>query len=352
MDIAFPDGLHPSAAGNEKMAITLEKLMCANPITAFTFNPLVTTLSALAKNLIYKDVKVKEAEAPTIITQPSNATYELNAVATPLTVSATVSDGGTLSYQWYQNNNVISGATTTSYTPTTSASGTKSYYCLVTNTLDGATKSTKSNVVNITVNSGSDDPATEVSEVDLTTLSFNHLTLSNATGEDNLFYQTSDQTISVNSTGWYKSSYAAAPLQVGTEIELTTYFGETTGNAILIYSENDINNPAVTNGSFWPASSVFGLYASGADSQNETLYQWDNQAKATLTGTSATDLNGGKKLILKLTSEGVKVFINDSELTMHHYNPLANGNYYFGMHMNSTTSGELGAMIKYIGPLR
>lgn len=55
MDAAFPDGLHPNALGNHQMASTLEKLMCANPITSFVFNPLVTTLSPLAKKLIYKE---------------------------------------------------------------------------------------------------------------------------------------------------------------------------------------------------------------------------------------------------------------------------------------------------------
>ena len=81
MDIAFPDGLHPSADGNEKMAITLEKLMCANPITTFSFNPLVNTLSPLAKNLIYKEIKTIEAEIPTISLQPIGATYNQNDTA-------------------------------------------------------------------------------------------------------------------------------------------------------------------------------------------------------------------------------------------------------------------------------
>lgn len=55
MDAAFPDGLHPNAEGNTKMANTLANLLAANPITTFNFNPLATTLSPLAKKLIYKD---------------------------------------------------------------------------------------------------------------------------------------------------------------------------------------------------------------------------------------------------------------------------------------------------------
>lgn len=54
MDVAFPDGLHPSEDGNEKMASTIEKLLTANPITAFSVYPLVSTLDPLVKAMIYK----------------------------------------------------------------------------------------------------------------------------------------------------------------------------------------------------------------------------------------------------------------------------------------------------------
>lgn len=57
-----------------------------------------------------------------------------------LSITASVSDGGSLSYQWYKDSNAISGETKSSYTVT--AVGT--YYCLATNTLNGKTKSTKS----------------------------------------------------------------------------------------------------------------------------------------------------------------------------------------------------------------
>ena len=57
-----------------------------------------------------------------------------------LSITASVSDGGSLSYQWYKDSNAISGETEFSYMVT--AVGT--YYCLATNTLKGKTKSTKS----------------------------------------------------------------------------------------------------------------------------------------------------------------------------------------------------------------
>lgn len=63
-----------------------------------------------------------------------------------LKVSASSSDNGMLSYQWYSNhiNNVssgtlISGATSDVYQPPTSTVGTSYYYCIVTNTNNGQT---------------------------------------------------------------------------------------------------------------------------------------------------------------------------------------------------------------------
>lgn len=105
---------------------------------------------------------IVDAAVPTISTQPSNATYTTNAVASPLSVAATVTDGGTLSYQWYSNTTnsnsggtSISGANTSSYTPSTTAVGTIYYYAIVTNTNNSVngnqTATSKSNVATITV---------------------------------------------------------------------------------------------------------------------------------------------------------------------------------------------------------
>lgn len=73
---------------------------------------------------------------PTINTQPSTASsaYCANATATALSVSTT----GTPTYQWYSNTTAsttgataISGANSSSYTPSTSATGTLYYYCFI-----------------------------------------------------------------------------------------------------------------------------------------------------------------------------------------------------------------------------
>ena len=79
--------------------------------------------------------------APAFCTQPESATYKQDESATPLTV-AVASTSNTdrtvhLVYQWYKADNesdavtAIEGATTNTYTPATSETGTVYYYCEV-----------------------------------------------------------------------------------------------------------------------------------------------------------------------------------------------------------------------------
>ena len=85
------------------------------------------------------------AQTPVIDEQPESANYDLFDIITPLTVEASVVDGGDLSYQWYETDAVnndgteISGADGESYTPSFRQSGTFHFYVIVTNTNDEAT---------------------------------------------------------------------------------------------------------------------------------------------------------------------------------------------------------------------
>ena len=86
------------------------------------------------------------AEMPTITAYLQSAAYVQNATATPLSVTASVTDDGVLSYQWYSNttNNVgdtipVSGATNNTCLPSTATVGTVYYYVVVKNTNDSAT---------------------------------------------------------------------------------------------------------------------------------------------------------------------------------------------------------------------
>ena len=106
------------------------------------------------------------AQTPTITTQPAgNVTYIFNASAAALTVTAEITDTGTLSYQWYSTassanpgsgGTEISGARESSYIPPANVAGTKYYYVIVTNTNNNAsgikTAAKNSNTAKITVN--------------------------------------------------------------------------------------------------------------------------------------------------------------------------------------------------------
>lgn len=85
-------------------------------------------------------------------------TYGLGGTAEPLSIDASVEDGGTLSYQWYRNNvdsngggTAIEGAVDSSFTPPTSEAGTTYYYVVVTNTINKGIQLTVSTTKCVTV---------------------------------------------------------------------------------------------------------------------------------------------------------------------------------------------------------
>ena len=107
-------------------------------------------------------IEVKITVKPQAITpaledgQPRDGNYSMNETAETLMVRA--SANGTLSYQWYKNSEKsitgaeeIPGATSDSYVPSTTTEGVTYYYCVVTNTLNGTTKTKTSGIATITV---------------------------------------------------------------------------------------------------------------------------------------------------------------------------------------------------------
>ncbi|MCL1984275.1 MAG: hypothetical protein FWG58_02600, partial [Methanomassiliicoccaceae archaeon] len=83
------------------------------------------------------DAAAVDADVPDITSQPVGGSVNQNAVKV-LTVEASVTDGGTLTYQWYSIDTPVAGATGTSYTVPTDVTGTLYYYVVVTNTNTGA----------------------------------------------------------------------------------------------------------------------------------------------------------------------------------------------------------------------
>ncbi|MGP1530765.1 MAG: hypothetical protein ACTTI5_01060 [Treponema sp.] len=91
------------------------------------------------------DLSKTNAKVPSISAHPASKTYNKGNAPDALTVTASSTDSGTLTYQWYVNGNVISGGTNYNYTPKTDEAGEFTYYVKVTNTItdngDGGLKS-------------------------------------------------------------------------------------------------------------------------------------------------------------------------------------------------------------------
>ena len=95
--------------------------------------------SATSENAVIIVKELVNAQMPKIHKQPIGATYKKGDTATVLSVSATVSDGGKLSYKWYKDGTEISGADKAKYKPATDTIGTFKYTVKILNNLESAT---------------------------------------------------------------------------------------------------------------------------------------------------------------------------------------------------------------------
>lgn len=99
------------------------------------------------ETVVYKTTK--PLQYPTITFTGSSKLYRVGAEADALVCDATVGDGGTLSWAWYEGETVV--GTESSFTPPTDAVSEKSYFCVVTNTTEGQSLTTTSSTVTIQV---------------------------------------------------------------------------------------------------------------------------------------------------------------------------------------------------------
>ena len=102
-------------------------------------------------------VNTPQAVVPTIGTDLSSTDTATHGTAKTLTVAATVSDSGTLSYQWFKQADsnaepeAVSGANAASYTFTPAAAGSAIYYCVITNTKNSTVASKMSTKCTLTI---------------------------------------------------------------------------------------------------------------------------------------------------------------------------------------------------------
>ena len=110
-------------------------------------------------NIVTVTVQRPALQAPVINTQPQSQTL-IQGDGGMLSVEATAEEDATLSYQWYQaqnatsteNGTAIEGATDANLTIDKNAStGTTYYYCVVTASRNGETKTATSNIATVTV---------------------------------------------------------------------------------------------------------------------------------------------------------------------------------------------------------
>ena len=118
------------------------KVEATNTNSSATGNKTAKTFSNTV-NIRVVDTSKTNAKEPSITTQPAGKSYNKGESATPLSVTATVSDSGVISYQWYKDGAELSGEKNQTYTPKTDTVGTSKYKVKITNTLDSATGNQK-----------------------------------------------------------------------------------------------------------------------------------------------------------------------------------------------------------------
>lgn len=125
-----------------------------------------------------EEIEEKEVEPEVEVAKPELTTnlsgsvsYNVGDTATPLTVEATTSDEGEITYQWYQsltNTNgggtLIEGATENTFTPPTKEAGTVYYYVVATSTIHSSTNRITSETAEIIVSQETGEEADPESE--------------------------------------------------------------------------------------------------------------------------------------------------------------------------------------------
>lgn len=137
---------------------------------------------------------------PLITVNPSNQTVTAGSTAS---FSITAVGSPILSYQWYKNGGLISGATNSSYTtPTlTSSDNANTYYCIVSCSVSGTSTAT-SGTATLTVNYA---PTIGVTKFDGTTLSYNLQSFSISNGSQFTIEIANVDDGNPNGSGsWYK----------------------------------------------------------------------------------------------------------------------------------------------------
>lgn len=276
--------------------------------TTHTFNPTetgpfyyYTTCTTASGFVATSDVSgsITVNALPVISSQPSGSAQAIciNGTATPLSVTASSGSGTVYRYKWYSNSTssttggtleatTFSTATTNTYTPDTTISGTKYYYAEVTNSNGCLVNSTVSGAV--TISPPSVGGTASSSNLFLASGGQPTITLSGNTGA--IVWQQSTDGL----TGWTAATGTGTTAQTFTSsaVAATTFFRAmvTSGGCTAVYSgvvkititTTPIVSTGIVNSVCYSASAQTTTlpYTSSAGSPNSYSIDWDFAANS------------------------------------------------------------------------
>ena len=229
--------------------------------------------------------------ADPVVTAPTGATYCQDAASvSALSVSASGGLSTSYNYQWYYNTTnsntggtLISGATSSTFTPPVNTVGTKYYYCLVTIAPSSTGCSTASSTAAITVTAGPSIASQPANQTRCIGGSFSALSVTSAGGSGSPTYQWYSNTSNSNTggtliSGATSSSYTP-PSNLNTAAGVTYYYCvisfSSTGGCSVISSNaasvtvlatptlNSMNNQIYCPADVVSASALSGNYPTG-----------------------------------------------------------------------------------------
>ena len=239
-------------------------------------------------------VTINDTPTPTVSGSGGGSVYKGETAS--LSCSAT-SDAGDLTYQWqYKSGSTwiaVSGATSTTYTPSTDAVGTNYYRCSVTNTLNGYTKIANTSQLTVQV---LDTPIPSFTTTDLfdktyykgaSPVSSYSVTGYSAAGTLSYRWQSSSNGSSwSNISGATGTSYTPPVTTAGTtyyrcSVTNTLYgYSKTTNSGSCVVTVNDTPSPEYTSSvnfssaTYYVGQSASNLVATSTSASGIISYNW------------------------------------------------------------------------------
>ncbi len=255
---------------------------------------------------------------PTFTTQPVATTVNLTQ---PFTLSALATGVPSPSYQWYKNNVVITGATSTSYTVSSAVNTDGGNYKVVaTNTLNGASSSVDSNTVTVNIIGTLKGPIFTIQPVATSVEFGNTLTLSSfasvsvyfyTVGTDNNIYEISDTgtkravrdvstlvgatpSNAINGIAFDTARghvFFAAPNPSGSGLASLWYWNQVTNSTPVNLGQLTTSRP--DNGTYW--NNAYWYIMPGTHTLVRVALQYDGSGTPTMVsnGISSATLTGG-----------------------------------------------------------